>query len=276
MNLARCLEAAACLMEAAGGENPQWQTRVLAAHVLGVPPARLHGLSFSHQEEESFFSLVHRVARGEPLQHVTGEWDFYGRTFAVTPDALIPRPETELMVEMAAGLPLPPSPKVLDAGTGSGVIGITLALELPEATVVGTDISRAAVSLAALNASRLQAFNYLPVNCSLGEPFPGIFHLITANLPYIPSGDIARLEPVVRDHEPRLALDGGEKGLSLILELVGSAPGLLRPGGYIVLETGYDQEEPVKAMFSGEQWVSVETRRDLAGRHRFVTAVRRP
>jgi len=276
VKLARCLKAASSLMGAAGGDNPEWQTRVLAAHALGVPPAGLYGLSFSPVEEESFFSLVRRVAGGEPLQHVIGEWDFFGRTFAVTPDALIPRPETELLVELALGLPLPPSPKVLDAGTGSGVIGITLALELPGATVVGTDISPAAAGLAAGNALRLQAANYLPVNCSLGDPLRGEFHLIVANLPYIPSGDIAGLDPVVRDHEPRLALDGGEKGFSLILELVRMAPGLLSPGGYIVLETGYDQEEPVKAMFSGEQWVSVETRRDLAGRHRFVTARRRP
>ncbi|HRW78892.1 MAG TPA: hypothetical protein P5207_09515, partial [Candidatus Sabulitectum sp.] len=134
MKLARCLKAASSLMGAAGGDNPEWQTRVLAAHALGVPPAGLYGLSFSPVEEESFFSLVRRVAGGEPLQHVIGEWDFFGRTFAVTPDALIPRPETELLVELALGLPLPPSPKVLDAGTGSGVIGITLALELPGAT----------------------------------------------------------------------------------------------------------------------------------------------
>lgn len=264
-------------MEASGLESPLWQARVLAAHVLGISPAQLvntAAVSFSPGNEETFFFLVNRRLSGEPLQHITGCWDFYGRTFSVTPAALIPRPETEELIDLVRKMHHGGPRLILDAGTGSGVIGITLALEIPEATVIATDTSCCAIELAGQNAKLLGAVNYLPVICSLAEPFRGCFHGIAANLPYIPTEDIACLAREVRDHDPIQALDGGQNGLSLILELIEQAPGLLKPGGFIALETGFDQEKAVVESFSRGPWSGITAHRDLSGNHRFVTAVR--
>ncbi len=278
MTLAAAMRKAAEDMSAAGLEAPLWQAKVLAAHLLDRSPSQITAaaeLSLSPRKEESFFSFVARRIHGEPLQHIIGNWDFFGRTFMVSPHALIPRPETELLVEKVLQFPLPQNPLILDAGTGSGVIGITLAMEISGATVVATDISPDAASLALKNAKLHRAVNFLPVICNLTEALSCPFDLIAANLPYIPTGDIQSLPPVVRDHDPGVALDGGENGISLILELVRSASRLLKPGGLIVLETGSDQETTVTALFREETWNSVETHRDLAGNHRFVTAIRR-
>jgi len=278
LTLAAAMRKAAEDMSAAGLEAPLWQAKVLAAHLLDRSPSQITAaaeLSLSPRKEESFFSFVARRIQGEPLQHIIGNWDFFGRTFMVSPHALIPRPETELLVEKVLQFPLPQNPLILDAGTGSGVIGITLAMEISGATVVATDISPDAASLALKNAKLHRAVNFLPVICNLTEALSCPFDLIAANLPYIPTGDIQSLPPVVRDHDPGVALDGGENGISLILELVRSASRLLKPGGLIILETGSDQETTVTALFREETWNSVETHRDLAGNHRFVTAIRR-
>ena len=163
---------------------------------------------------------------------------------------------------------------ILDVGTGTGVIGITLALEITGATVIATDISLGAADLARRNARRLNADNFLVAVCHLAEPISLCFDVLAANLPYIPSGDISSLPAVVRNHDPHSALDGGESGISLILELVKSASRLLKPGGLIVLETGRDQEASVSDLFTSRYWQSVKAHRDLAGNHRLVTAVR--
>ena len=217
---------------------------------------------------------MERRIKGEPLQHIIGNWDFFGRTFLVGPGALIPRPETELLVEKVLEFSPPKDPFILDTGTGSGVIGITLALEIPGSTVVGTDVSPEAIKLASRNARLHGTDNFYPVICHLANAVRHPLDLIAANLPYIPTGDIKSLPSVVRDHDPGIALDGGENGISLILELVRNASRLLKPGGLIILETGSDQETSVPSLFEEEIWESVETHRDLAGNHRFVTAIR--
>ena len=277
MTVAQALKIATGLLTEAGLEAPFWQSKVMAAHLLDKSPSQITSseeLSLSPGKEESFFSLVKRRIIGEPLQHIIGNWDFFGRTFTVSPEVLIPRPETELLVEKALQFPLPHNPVILDAGTGSGVIGITLALEVPGSTVIGTDISREAAVLALKNAKLHSADNFLPVICHLAEAVLCPFDLITANLPYIPTGEIPGLHPVVRDHEPITALDGGENGISLILELVLNTSRILKPGGVIILETGREQETSVPELFSRKIWERVETHRDLAQNHRFVTAVR--
>lgn len=278
MTIACAIRKAAGLLAGARLENSSQQARIVAAHLLGKSPSQLiftDELSFSPGKEESFFSLVQRLVDGEPIQHVLGNWDFYGRTFLVKPCTLIPRPETELLVETVLRSSIPRSPMILDAGTGTGVIGITLALEIPGSTVAGTDVSPEAAELAKENALLLNAGNFLPVICDLAEPFGCCFDVITANLPYIPSGDIPFLPGIVRDHDPIIALDGGETGISLILELVESASRILKPGGLIILETGSDQSESVTQLFETRSWMNVNTHRDLAGNHRMVTAVRR-
>ena len=278
MTVALAMNHAAKLMAEAGLSDAPWQSKVLAAHLLGKKPSQMiltGEFSFLPGIEELFFALVKRRINGEPLQHITGNWDFFGRTFLVSPKALIPRPETELLVEKLLRFHLPPEPLILDAGTGTGVIGITLALEIPDSTVIATDISHEAAILAAKNARLLKAENYHPVIGNLAYALNCSFDLIAANLPYIPTGDIACLPSVVKDYDPLLALNGGENGISLILELVRDARRLLKPGGLFALETGNDQESSVSSLFSVEYWTDLEAHKDLAGNHRFVVAVRR-
>lgn len=277
MTVHGAIKRAEALLDGAGLDSPVWQARLLAAHVLGRQPAQLlntQAISFSPGNEETFFSLVKRRLSGEPLQHITGSWDFYGRTFSVTPAALIPRPETEELIDLVRKI-YPGGPwLILDAGTGSGVIGITLALEFPEAAIIAGDISPEAIQLARENAKLLGAANYHPVICDLTDPFRGAFDGLVANLPYIPTEDIESLAREVRDHDPIQALDGGQNGLSLILALIEQASGLLKPGGFIALETGFDQEKAVVESFPRGLWSSISAHRDLSGNHRFVTAVR--
>lgn len=279
MTVLEAMNEAASRMAVAGIDDSFWQAKVIAAHVLNRTPAQLvntGSISFSPGDREIFFSCAARRIAGEPLQYIIGNWDFYGRTFLTRPGTLIPRPETELLVDHVLRRHPRADSRILDAGTGSGIIGITIALELPESTVVGSDLSEKAVALAARNASNLGAANFLPVVCSLADALRGGFDVIAANLPYIPTGDIPALPGEVRNHEPILALDGGEDGISTILELVNCAFDLLNPGGFIVLETGYDQKDAVTGIFDHCLWTSIEAHLDYSGRQRLVTADRRP
>jgi release factor glutamine methyltransferase len=278
VTLAAAIEQATAAMDSSGLANPGWQALVIAAHVIGRSTSLIHlrkELPFEEKLlQDRFFALVEKRISGVPLQHVIGEWDFYGRTFKVDGRALIPRPETELLIDCITSSVLPEKPSILDVGTGSGVIGISLALEIAGSTVVGTDISPEALELAEENQLLLGAWNYSTELCHLAESLQRQFDVITANLPYIPSKDIPGLPPEVRNYDPLKALNGGIDGTALILELVRCAPDLLNSGGLIVLETGHDQEESVSSFFSDEVWHSIQTKRDLAGNHRIVTARR--
>lgn len=278
MTLADAVKKASSMLNTAGFEDSLWQARVLAAHVKGRSPGQLHllnSLSFGNTHfEERLFSLVRKRISGIPLQHVIGEWDFFGRTFKVDRRALIPRPETELLVEFITKTTLPPSPLILDVGTGSGVIGISLALEIPDSTVLGTDTSTAALELAEENKLLLATQNYSTINCNLADRVSQRFDVIVANLPYISSKEISDLHSEVKDHDPLSALDGGTGGTLLILELVKSIPGKIESGGLIVFETGYDQGETVASFFSEEFWTNIQIHKDLAGNYRMVTARR--
>jgi release factor glutamine methyltransferase len=278
VTLAAAIEQATAAMDSSGLANPGWQALVIAAHVIGRSTSLIHlrkELPFEEKLlQDRFFALVEKRISGVPLQHVIGEWDFYGRTFKVDGRALIPRPETELLIDCITSSVLPEKPSILDVGTGSGVIGISLALEIAGSTVVGTDISPEALELAEENQLLLGAWNYSTELCHLAESLQRQFDVITANLPYIPSKDFPGLPPEVRNYDPLKALDGGIDGTALILELVRCAPDLLNSGGLIVLETGHDQEESVSSFFSDEVWHSIQTKRDLAGNHRIVTARR--
>lgn len=278
MMLAEAVQKTSGRLEAAGLEDSLWQAKVLVAHVVALQPGQLYlqsNLSFNSTLQKKLSALVEKRISGIPLQHVTGEWDFYGRTFKVDGRALIPRPETELLVEFITTAELPPRPLIMDVGTGSGIIGISLALEIPGSRVIGTDISPAAIELAQENKLLLSAENFSTVNCNLAEEPDKQFDVIVANLPYISSEEISDLHPEVKDHDPLQALDGGTRGTLLILELIKSAPGKLKSGGLIVLETGYDQEESVPAFFPEDLWINIRTHKDMAGNHRMVTARRR-
>ena len=209
---------------------------------------------------------LHERMQGKPTQHITGRQEFYGREFRVTPDVLIPRPETEHLIE--AALPFGnAATRILDIGTGSGAIAATLALET-KARVIATDISLPALAVAQRNAQALGASVDFTA-CDLGSAFTDAsFHLIVSNPPYVAERDRATLQPEVRDREPALALFGGDDGLTVYRRLIPEAARLLRPGGWLMMELG--EATPVSEMLS--DWHDVEIRNDLAGIPRVVIA----
>jgi release factor glutamine methyltransferase len=186
---------------------------------------------------------IERRAAGEPAHHLTGTCEFWGRTFAVSPAVLVPRPETELMIQVALDLPLSPTARVLDVGTGSGCIAITLAAERPKWRVSAVDISPRALDVARTNAERHRveiAFSGGDLGASMDPPWD----LVLANLPYIPSADLEDL-PVEVHHDPVSALDGGPDGLDLVRRLIRDLPRLLRPCGGAILELHEGQADTV-------------------------------
>jgi len=238
---------------------------------LPVPPAAQQALTLA---------LQRRLSR-EPLAYVLGEQEFYGRSFTVSPAVLIPRPETELLVERALALlsggvwhtPV----RVLDLGVGSGVIGITLAAELPQVTVFGVDLSLAALQVARANASRQRVADRMYwLNANWGESLRGeAFDLVVANPPYVAGKVRETLQPELAA-EPALALYGGEDGRQAIDQIMGDVARLLRPGGTLLMEIGYDQGAYVAATMEAlRPWTGVMVHDDYARLPRVVQAQRR-
>lgn len=220
--------------------DPGREARWLLAKALGRPEAWV----VSHPEAvvpdvqaKQFQDWAARRAAGEPAHYIVGLCPFWGREFVVTRDVLIPRPETELIVQRALALPLPTAPWILDVGTGSGNVAVTLALEITGARVMATDVSLAAVAVAQRNAARHESVIFLSCG-DLAEHAGSRFDLVAANLPYIPSGTVKGLLPEVRDHEPHVALAGGADGMELIRRLLADLPRLLKPGAFALLEVG--------------------------------------
>ncbi|HEY6188148.1 MAG TPA: peptide chain release factor N(5)-glutamine methyltransferase [Pyrinomonadaceae bacterium] len=225
-----------------------------------------------------FRAMIERRAAGEPLQYITGRQEFYGLEFEVTPDVLIPRPETELLVEKALEL-LKESdepPRICDVGTGSGCIAVTLLHESkhPVARMMGLDISPAALEVAARNAARHDVRERLDLVAS--DCFAALaggrarFSMIVSNPPYIDEDAIADLQREVRFFEPRGALTPGADGLSLIRRLLTDAPSFLFPGGHLLLEIGFDQHSAVRELIDGRVWRLLDIYGDLQGIPRIV------
>jgi release factor glutamine methyltransferase len=261
------------LLEKAGVPAPRLTAEVLLAHAIGCERPWL----FAHSDAEltelwwiHYGRYLHQRLQGRPTQHITGRQEFYGREFLVTPEVLIPRPETEHVIEAALerwSRPL----ACVDIGTGSGVLAITLSLER-QAHVLATDLSEAALRVAARNARRLGAAIGL-VACDLASALPDAsFDLAVCNPPYVPSRDRARLQAEVRDWEPEIALYGGEEGLDFYRRLIPEAARILKPGGWLVLEIGYAQRDAVAGMLEG--WTNLSVRSDLAGLPRVISAQR--
>ncbi len=215
---------------------------------------------------DAYRALVARRCRREPIAYILGEREFWGLPFEVTPDVLIPRPETELIVEEALELfPAGRPPGVIvDAGTGSGCLAVALALEFEDARVIATDISAAALAVARRNAAANGAGHRIDFReGDLFEPVTETADLIVSNPPYVASGDEAGLVPEVRDHEPHVALFAGTDGLSVFGKLFPAAVTRLRPGGRLIVEVGYDQDDRVALIASRHGWRLSHVRQDL-------------
>ena len=257
-----------------GVENPRLNAEHLLAHALGLKRMELY-LQFDRQLTESerapLRETVKRRGAREPLQHILGTAEFHGRTFACDKRALIPRPETEQLVEIALEIVKgKASPQILDIGTGSGVIAITLALELTAAGVHAIDLSTDALALAAANAERHGLAERVRFHqADLLPPGDSKFDLIVANLPYIPSDEIASLSPEVR-HDPLAALDGGPDGLDLIRRLTDTAPERLTPGGALLLEIGAGQADAVNTLLADRKFRDISVRSDYQTIPRFA------
>jgi release factor glutamine methyltransferase len=263
------------LLEGGGIAEPRLTAELLLSHALHRDRTYL----YSHSEDElsevewiHYGRYLHERLEGKPSQYITRTQEFYGRPFRVTPHVLIPRPETEHVIERA--LTLAPRPdRVLDIGCGSGAIAVTLALEL-QAGVVATDISAAALGVARRNAEVLGARIDF-VCCDLASALCGSFDLVASNPPYVPEPEIAGLQREVRDFEPRIALDGGPTGVEIYQRIVPEAARLLRPGGWVIFEIGYRSEPGVRAALDG-RWHNIEVAADLAGLPRVLSAQLRP
>jgi release factor glutamine methyltransferase len=272
---------------------------LLLLHVLGRDRAWV----YAHPEElinahelDTFLSLVVRRANGEPTQHLTGKQEFWSLEFEVTPDVLIPRPETEHAIEVAlerlalrelrAGRAQKTNGEgflIEDIGTGCGCLAIVLAKELPAATIYATDISAAALAVARRNAARHgveKRMHFLEADLSRSLDANGAsesaFDLIVSNPPYIPRRDANTLAREVRDHEPAIALYGGEEGYELYAGLIALAERHLKPGGIFVAELGHDSLPAVQPLLDVCRWTAVGVSNDLAGIPRVIAAERLP
>jgi release factor glutamine methyltransferase len=272
------LEEAVARLADARVETPRVDAEWLLAAALGTTRGRLVATPdrpMTRESAERYEAWIRRRAGREPLQHILGTQAFRDLIVRVTPDVLVPRPETELLVSWALELlPAPgTAPLVIDVGTGGGCIACALASERPDVRVIAVDASPAAVALARGNVEALGLDDRVTV--AVSDLFSGLaptrVDLIVSNPPYVPGGVIGTLAPEVTDHEPRLALDGGPDGLVLIRRLVNEAPHWLGHGAALVLETfGDGQAAEVAHLLRQAGFTNVETRRDLAGVNRFV------
>jgi release factor glutamine methyltransferase len=237
-----------------GVDSPRLTIELLLAHVLGLSRFDLY-LQFDRPlhdgELDDLRAKIRRRAAREPLQYILGEAHFHGRVFEVDRGVLIPRPETELLVEEV--LRRVHALRCLDVGTGSGCIGVTIALERPDTEVVAIDVSEDALAVARRNAERLGARNITLERCDFLDESAvaalGSFDLIVSNPPYVAAGEMAGLEPEVREHEPHTALTDHGDGLAFYRRFAAVAPTLLRTDGHLFLEIGYGQSPLLDAMF---------------------------
>ncbi len=249
----------------AASDTPRLDAEVLLAHCLQKSRTYLRTWperELSAEQYTAFTALVERRAQGEPVAHITGSREFWSLPLTVNDTTLIPRPDTEILIEQALALPLPPEARVLDLGTGTGAIALALKSERPGWTIDATDQSAAAVALAQANAAQLQ----LPVRVWQSAWFAAVpstdrYHLIVSNPPYIAADDIHLQQGDVR-FEPRSALVADAAGLADLQHLIETAPDYLHDGGYLLLEHGWQQGESVRSLLCQNGYQQVHTWRD--------------
>jgi release factor glutamine methyltransferase len=256
-------------------ENPRLNAELLLAHSLGKKRIELY-LDFervlSEAELAPIRDLLRRRAQGEPLQHLVGTVEFLGREFVCDKRALVPRPETEELVEFLKSEIRNPKSEILDLGTGSGVIVISLALMFPEARLIAVDVSDDALALANENSARLGLGDRIQfVKGDLLEDLAGQFDAIVANLPYVGLADRHTLAREVL-HDPEVALFGGEKGDELVRKLIENAPASLLPNGLLALEIGLGQAAALRAALEAKNYHDIESKNDYSGTTRFLFA----
>jgi release factor glutamine methyltransferase len=272
-------QATRALRDGAHPERASRDAEMLLLHLLGKDRAwqMTHGDELLPDDLTlSYSELLERRRKGEPIQYITGETEFYGLPFRVTPDVLIPRPETEHLVEKVLELAVHfPVPRIVDVGSGSGAIAVALAHKLPHAQIIAVDLSAAALAIARENAKRNGvALRFLEGNL-LAPVAEERFEFIVSNPPYVPTADRESLSVEVRDYEPALALFAGENGLEVYQRLIPAAFDALIPGGYVALEIGYGQSPAITELLARSGFEQIEFVPDLQGIPR-VACARRP
>jgi release factor glutamine methyltransferase len=278
-SISEAIREAAQTLRQWGVPDARREARSLLEHVIG----RDRTFIITHaedlitpEEQQSFRGCVARRAAGEPLQYIIGSQAFFGLDFEVTKDVLIPRPETELLVETALALvdSGPEAPSVCDVGTGSGCIAVALLHENQRATALGIDLSIEAIQVARRNAARHSVgarISFLVADClsALGSGKP-TFDLVVSNPPYVAASALEGLQREVRDHEPRLALTPGVDGLTIIRRLLVDSGPFVKTGGHLLLEIGFDQGAAVERLIDRTSWKVLDIHHDLQGIPRIV------
>jgi len=261
-----------------GVESPRLNAELLVGHALALKRMQLY-LQFERPLAEAELAkirpLVKRRSEREPLQYLVGLTEFAGVTLKVDRRALIPRPETELIVEFARELCTPPPAVILDLGTGSGALALALAKQFAEAKVVAVDLSREALALAAENAAALglaERVSFIESDWFAAVPADARFDLIVANPPYLSDAEVAETAPEVRSFEPHGALSSGATGLEALDQIIAAAKARLSPGGWLICETGIAQHATLLERLRTAGYARSESRKDLTGRDRFVLA----
>ena len=268
---------------AAGLDSPDLDSRILIGHALGLDHAPLAAAAtrrLGADEESAIAALASRRLTGEPVARILGYKEFWSLPLRIDAATLVPRPETETVVEVAlaavdSGGPRSRELRIADLGTGSGALILALLSELPNTFGIGTDTSAKALVVARDNARRLALSRARFIACNMAAALRGPFDAIVSNPPYIASGDIAALAPDVRDFDPHLALDGGTDGLSFYRAIAAAVPTLLMPGGVLVVELGIGQAEPVAHLFAAVGLAPSQPHPDLNGTPRALVARKR-
>ena len=273
----RILEWTTAHLKQHGSESPRLEAEVLLAHARDCPRIRLYtdfSVVLTEQVRARMRDLVKRRAAHTPVAYLVGYREFFSLQFAVTPDVLIPRPETETLVLTALDwLKDRPPARALDIGTGSGCVGVTLAVRNPTVEIVAVDLSTAALQIAGQNAEKHKVAARLEFQSADLFPTSGRFDLIVSNPPYIATKEVETLAPEVRDHEPRLALDGGDDGLTIIRRLIVTAPQSLNAGGALMLEISPEQADAVTTLFSADpHWKNIRRIPDMSRQTRVLAA----